>query len=195
MIPVTKLRNGVTFEESGAPYRATKYEHTHMSRGGGTVKVKARNLHTGAMANLTYKSTAYVEEIDVLRKKMQYLYEDEGTLLFMDSTSFEQLGLAREVAGSQANFLADGEDVWVVIWSFDGAQDKEDVILDLDLPPNLVFEIADTGSDEKGNSATNVYKPATLTNGLNVKVPLFMKVGDKVRVDTRTGEYVERVSE
>ena len=71
----------------------------------------------------------------------------------------------------------------------------EDKILDLDLPPNLVFEIAEAGSGEKGNSATNVFKPATLSNGLVVKVPLFMKAGDKVKVDTRSGEYVERVSE
>ena len=79
MIAVTKLRAGVTFEENGVPYRVTKYEHTHMSRGGGTVKVKARNLNDGSVANLTYKSTAYVEDIEVLRKKMQYLYEDEAS--------------------------------------------------------------------------------------------------------------------
>ncbi len=187
MLPVTKLRNGVTFEENGIPYRATKYEHTHMSRGGGTVKVKARNLHTGAVANLTYKSTAYVEEIEVLKKKLQFLYKDEGNLLFMDPTSFEQLLMPAELAGQQAAFLVDGEDVWVVM--------LDEQILDLDLPPNLVFEIAETGPGEKGNSATNVFKQATLTNGLNVKVPLFIKQGDKVRVDTRTGEYVERVSE
>jgi len=187
MIPVTKLRNGVTFEENGIPYRATKYEHTHMSRGGGTVKVKARNLHSGAVANLTYKSTAYVEEIEVLKRKMQYLYEDEGNLLFMDPVSFEQLSMPKDLAGQQAVFLVEGEDVWVVM--------LEDKILDLDLPPNLVFEIAEAGSGEKGNSATNVFKPATLSNGLVVKVPLFMKAGDKVKVDTRSGEYVERVSE
>lgn len=187
MIPVTKLRNGVNFEENGVPYRVVKYEHTHMSRGGGTVKVKVRNLHSGAVANLTYKSTAYVEEIEVLKKKLQYLYEDEGNLLFMDPVSFDQVGISKEVVGSQASFLVEGEEVWVMM--------LEEKILDLDLPPNLVFEIAETGPGEKGNSATNVYKPATLANGLVVKVPLFMKALDKVRVDTRTGEYVERVSE
>lgn len=183
---MTKLRAGVNFEENGVPYRVLKYEHTHVSRGGGTVKVKARNLNSGAMANLTYKSTAYVEEIEVARKKLQYLYEDEGNLLFMDPVSFEQVGVSKEVVGSQASFLVEGEEVWVII--------LEDKILDVDLPPNLVFAIAETGPGEKGNSATNVFKPAVLTSGLVVKVPLFMEAGDKVRVDTRTGDYIERIS-
>ncbi len=194
MIEVTKLRAGVNFAVDGVPYRAVKYEHTHMSRGGGTVRIKARSLKDGSVANLTYKSTAFVEDIEVVRKKMQYLYADGETLIFMDPTTFEQKTLKQEIAGNQAKFLVEGEEVWVVMWE-DSPAEEQGKILDLDLPASLVMEIGETGPNVKGNSATNVFKPATLTNGLVIRVPLFMKVGEKVKVDTRSGEYIERVSE
>ena len=186
MISVTKLRSGTTFEEGGKPYRVLKYEHTHLSRGSGTIKIKARNLKDGSVVNLSFKSGAMIEDIEVIRKKMQFLYPDGEDLVFMDPVSFEQVNLAKKIVGEQEKFLVEGEEVQVLFW--------DEKILDLDLPPNLVYRVAETDPGVKGNSATNVYKPAKLANGLMVKVPLFVQVGESVKVDTRTGEYVERVS-
>ena len=185
MISVTKLRNGVTFEDKGKPFRVLKYQHTHISRGAGTIKVKVRNLANGSVSNLTYKSGASVNEIEVEKRKLQYLYSDGDDLVFMNPRSFEQVTLSRGVVGGQEKFLREGESVSVLF--------LDDKVLDLNLAPNFIYQVAETDPGEKGNSATNVYKPATLKNGMVVKVPLFIKVGDKVKVDTRTGEYVERI--
>ena len=194
MISVTRLRNGVTFEDKGNPYRVLKYQHTHISRGSGSIKVKVRNLSNGSVSNLTYKSGANVNEIDVEKRKLQYLYQDEEDLVFMDPKSFEQVTLKKSVVGGQEKFLREGKEVSVFFLNDGSTSSPQSKILDLDLAPNFIYRVAQTDPGEKGNSATNVYKPATLRNGMTVKVPLFIKVGDKVKVDTRTGEYVERVS-
>jgi len=184
MISVTQLRNGATFENKGQPYRVVKYEHTHLSRGAGTIKVKARNLRTGSVVNLTYKSGAMVEEIGVERRVLQYLYRDKEDLVFMEPTSFDQVSVAAQILGPQAHFLKEGEEIGVFFW------DKE--ALDVDLPAKVTLKIIEAAPGIKGDSAANMYKTATLENGLTIKVPLFVKTGELIRVDTRTGEYVER---
>src|SRR3990167_9635483 len=105
MISVTQLRNGATFENKGQPYRVVKYEHTHLSRGAGTIKVKARNLRTGSVVNLTYKSGAMVEEIGVERRVLPYLYRDKEDLVFMEPTSFEQGTVAAPLFGAPGPFF------------------------------------------------------------------------------------------
>ncbi len=184
MISVTKLRNGVTFEYNGIPYKVTEYKHTHLSRGGGTIKVKVRDLSSGRLNNLTFKSGESVQDIEVNRKQLQYLYADEDNLYFMDPDTFEQIEIPAPVIGKSKVFLHEGENVWVLFW--------EDKPLDLDLPPKVTMTIVDCAPGEKGNSASNVYKDATVEGGLKIRVPLFINVGDKVRVDTRNGSYVER---
>lgn len=184
MISVTQLRNGATFEDKGQPYRVVKYEHTHLSRGSGTIKVKARNLRTGNAVNLTYKSGAMVEEMAVERRVLQYLYRDRENLVFMDPTSFEQVTVAVQTLGSQVHFLKEGEEIGVFFW------DQE--ALDVDLPAKVTLKIVEAAPGVKGDSAANMYKTATLENGLTVKVPLFVDAGELVRIDTRSGEYIER---
>ena len=184
MISVTQLRNGATFEDKGQPYRVVRYEHTHLSRGSGTIKVKARNLRHGNVVNLTYRSGAMVEEIGVERRVLQYLYRDREDLVFMDPKSFEQVTIAAQILGSQAHFLKEGEEMGVFFW--------QDEALDVDLPAKVTLKIIEAAPGIKGDSAANMYKTATLENGLTVKVPLFVDAGELVRVDTRTGEYVER---
>lgn len=185
MISVTKLRNGVSFEQNGIPYRVTEYKHTHLSRGGGTIKIKARDLSNGRLVNLTFKSGDNVQDIDVERKELQYLYVEDDLYYFMSPTTFDQVELSKDVIGDGALFLREGERAWVLFW--------DDKPLDLDLPPNVAMRIIDCAPGEKGNSASNVYKDATVEGGLNVRVPLFINQGDKIRVDTRTREYIERV--
>ena len=184
MISVTQLRSGATFEENGQPYRVLKYEHTHLSRGSGTIKIKAKNLKNGNVLNLSYKSGAMVEDVVVERRVLQYLYRDGEELVFMDPRDFEQTTVAAEVLGSQAHFLKEGEETGVFFW--------EQEVLDMDLPPKVTLKIVEAAPGVKGDSAANMYKSARLENGLMVKVPLFVDAGELVRVDTRTGEYVER---
>lgn len=186
MISVTKLRNGVCFEENGTPYKVTDYQHTHLSRGGGTIRVKVRSMSDGSVLTKTYKSGDKVEEIDIVKKKLQYLYREQDSYFFMNPVSFEQIEVGKKVIGDMGIFLKDGEEVSVLTW--------DDKFLDLDLPPKVTMEVIEADPGEKGDSASNVYKNAVVEGNHTIRVPLFINKGDKVRVDTRTGQYVERAS-
>lgn len=185
MISVTQLRSGVCFVDHGDPWRVMTYKHTHVSRGSGTIRVKCKNLKTGNVLNKVFKSGEKVEDIDVTRRKYQYLYQDGDERVFMDNKSFEQINLPERVLGEDARYLIEGGEVDIVVW--------DEQPLALDLPPKMNFEVAEAAPGEKGDSASNVYKDAVLKNGLKVRVPLFVNPGDRVRVDTRDGSYVERV--
>lgn len=185
MISVTKLRSGSTFEMDDVPYRTVEYKHTHLSRGSGTIRLKARDLSTGRLKTLTFKSGDQVQDIDVERRNLQYLYEDGSSLYFMDPRSFEQVEMSKDVAGESAKFLKEGSNVFILFW--------EESALEIDLPPKIEVGIVECAPGEKGNSASNVYKDAIAEGGIKLRVPLFVNVGDRVRIDTRTGEYAERV--
>ncbi len=186
MIPVTELRSGATFEISGTPYQVTKYEHVKVGRGNATIRITGRNLRTGGSEEKTFNSGATVEPILTTKRQLQYLYADSANAFFMDPKTYEQVEVGKKVLGEAVSFLQEGQAVSVLFW--------EDDALSVDIPPSVVLKVSETGPGVKGNSATNIYKPATLENGLAVKVPLFINIGDKVKVDTRTGEYAERVS-
>ncbi len=181
---VTELKNGTYFKEDNNLFQVLTYEHNKMGRGSGTIRVKVRNLRSGSTTEKSFITGARVEEANIEKKKAQFLYKDEN-LNFMDPVSFEQFVLPVHVAGDSAKFLKDGLEVTLVV--------SGEEALGLELPLNLVYEISETGPGEKGNTVSNVFKEATLDNGLVVKVPMFMKVGEKVKVDTRSGTYVERV--
>jgi len=184
MISVTQLRAGATYQENGHPWRVITYKHTHMSRGSGTIRVRVKNLITGQVLERAYKSGERVEEIDVRRQELQYLYRDGEEFIFMDPRSFEQISVPEKVLGDDHYYLKEGESVNVLFW--------DEKPLAIDLPPKMVFTVAEAAPGEKGDSASNVYKDAKLTNGLKVRVPLFVNEGDKVRIDTRDGSYIER---
>lgn len=185
MISVTKLRSGIAFEHNGSACRVVEYEHKHLSRGGGTIKIKVRDLENGRLINLTFKSGEQVQDISIERRELQYLYSEDGEYYFMDPKTYDQMNLSKKVVGKSFSFLRDGENVFVLFWG--------DRALDIDLPPKVNMKIIDCAPGEKGNSASNVYKNAVVEGGLSVRVPLFINLGDFIRVDTRTGEYVERV--
>lgn len=182
---VTELRNGTVYKEGNNLLQVLTYEHVKMGRGSGNIKVKVKNLRSGSIVEKSFITGARVEEANVEKKKTQYLYKEGDTFNFMDPVSFEQFALASQVLGEQAKYLKDGLEVILIV--------SEGEALGLELPNSLVYEIAETGPGERGNTVSNVYKEATLENGLVVKVPMFMKVGEKVKIDTRNGEYVERV--
>lgn len=182
---VTDLRNGTVFKEENNIFQVLSYDHVKMGRGTGNVKVKVKNLKTGAITEKSFITGARVEEAFVEKKKAQFLYREGDNFYFMDPVSFEQFPLSEVSLGDQTKYLKDGVEVVLIV--------SEGEALGLELPNSLVYGVAETGPGEKGNTVSNVYKEATLENGLVVKVPMFIKVGDKVKVDTRTGEYVERV--
>ncbi len=182
---VTELRNGAVFKADGALWQVLNYEHIKMGRGSGTVKLKVRNMKTGSTTEKGFITGARVDEANVERRKSQYLYHDDENYYFMDQESFEQFTIPLAIMAGQEKYLFDGLEVGIII--------AEEEPLSIELPHTLNYEIAETGPGERGNTVSNVFKDATMNNGLLVKVPMFMKEGEKIKVDTRTGEYVERV--
>lgn len=182
---VNDLRNGTFFKEGKEVLQVIIYEHVKTGRGSGNIKLKVRNVRTGSVVEKSFMTGARVDEADVAKKKAQFLYKDGQNYNFMDPVSFEQFTIPSQVLGDQAKFLKDGLEVTLIV--------SGDEALGMELPLSLVYEIAETGPGERGNTVSNVFKEAILDNGLVVKVPMFAKAGEKVRVDTRTGQYVERV--
>lgn len=180
----TDLKTGTIFKENDAPYLVVKYEHTKTARAGATIKVKARNLITGAVIEKGYLGGARIEDADVIRKNAQYLYKSGSGFEFMDPQTYEQINISEEIMGENAKYLIEGENIQVLYF--------EDRPVAVDLPVNMTYEITYTEPGYKGNTVSNVLKEATLHNGLVAKVPAFIKAGDKVKIDTRTGDYVSK---
>src|SRR3990167_9352220 len=185
MINTTELRAGTTLKEGGEIFEVISYQHTKIGRGSANIKIKARNLKTGLQVEKSFTSGAKVEEAETKKKKLQYLYKDNQLAIFMDTSSFEQFPISLSMLGEKEKFLREGE-IYEVLTS-------EDVVLNVELPKLITLGIAETGPGVKGDTVSNVFKDAILENDLKVKVPLFINIGDKVKVDTRSGEYVERV--
>lgn len=186
MIGVTDLKSGTIFEESGNLLQVLSYEHIKMGRGSANIKVRVKNLRTGSTTDKSFINGAKVNDVLVLKKDLQYLYKDAEFVYFMNPSTFEQIGIPLKTVGTDIFYLKEGESFNI---SFLG-----DEPLSLNLPPKMVFTVSETAPGVRGNSATNVFKDSLLENGLTVKVPLFVKAGDKIRVDTRTGAYTEKAS-
>ena len=186
MISVTELRPGVAFEEDGQILKVLSYEHTKLGRGSASIKVRVKNLRSGSVTDKSFINGAKVKEVDIIKKKYQYLYKDSDSAYFMDEVTYEQIQIPLAKFGSEAEYLKEGLIFPILIVG--------DEPLNIELPPKMEFSIAETGPNVKGNSATNIFKDAILDNGLKVRVPLFANVGDRVLVDTRTGEYSERLN-
>lgn len=182
---VTDLRNGTFYKEGKDVLLVLTYEHVKTGRGSGNIKLKVRNIRTGAVVEKSFITGARVDEASVEKKKAQFLYRDGEIFNFMDPVSFEQFSISSQVIGEQAKYLKDGLDVILIV--------SEGEALGLELPMSLIYTISETGPGEKGNTVSNVFKEAVLDNDLVVKVPMFMNIGEKVKVDTRSGQYIERV--
>ena len=187
MLNSTDLKNGVTFLSNKAPFRVLKYSLIKMGRGGAIVRVSAKNLLTGTIESITYSSNVKVEEVSTRKKKLQYLYSNGSVTTFMDPKTYEQTEVLVEVIKDELPYVKEGESVDLLFW--------DEKALSCEIPPKVVMKVVDTPPGVKGNSASNVYKDAVLENGLKTKVPLFINNGDLIRVDTRSGSYVERAKE
>ena len=183
MISVTDLRSGIIFRYLGQILKVLSYEHIKMGRGSANVKVVVKNLKTGSITDKSFISNAKVDEAHVERQDYQFLYKDQDSAYFMNLKTFEQISISLKVCKEHV-FLKEGETFSI------NFLDNEP--LSLNIPPKMEFKVSETGPSLRGNSATNIYKDAILENGLKTKVPLFIKVGDNVRIDTETLSYSEK---
>lgn len=187
MISATDLKNGVTFLFEDKPNVVVKYEHIKVGRGGATIRVKMRDLSSGMLLERTFTPNNKFDEVTTRKRRMQFLYKDETNAVFMDPDDYSQTEIPLEILGDSVLYVKEGSEVDVLFW--------EETALSIDIPPKVVLKVVEAAPGVKGNSATNLYKPAKLENGLEIKVPLFIKQGELIRVDTRNSSYVERVNE
>ena len=183
MISVTELRSGIVFEENRQYFLVLTYEHIKVARGSGTIRVKVQNLESGANTDKTFPTGARVNDVSVDRKKVQYLYTDNQVHL-MDTTTYDQFAIEKKLVEEARKYLKEGMEI--TLFSID------DRPLYIEIPKIVDYKIEQTGGAARGNTVGASYKDAVLENGLVVKVPLFIKTDEVIRVDTRTGQYVER---
>jgi len=187
MIPVTQLRAGVVFEDEKQYFLVLAYEHIKMGRGSGTVKVKVKNLTTLSTIEKTFQTGAKVQEVSLVRKKAQYLYQDNQGCHLMDLVSYDQFTIESALVSDLFKYLKEGMELAVQL--------VDDKVVSVELPKILEYKVIQTGGSARGNTVGATYKDAQLENGLVVKVPLFIKTGETIRVDTRTGQYVQRAKD
>jgi elongation factor P len=184
MIDVNELRKGVTFTQDGDLFKVLEYQHHKPGRGKATIRTTLRNLRTGATIQQNFISGDRVEDIRVERRGVQYLYTDGSLYYFMDTETYEQTALPAALIGDQAAYLKESLELVVAMY--------EGEALDVELPTTVDMEVVDAEVAIAGDRATGALKRVTLETGAEVSVPLFVKIGDAIRVDTRSGEYVAR---
>ena len=185
MISANELRAGVTFELDGEAYVVIQFTHIKPGKGSPFVRLKMKNLITGNVIEQTFRPEEKVKSAYLEHKKMQYLYEADGVYTFMDSQTYEQVALTKADLGDSVNYLIENIVVDVVYF-----QDKP---VSVELPTFIEATITHTEPGVKGDTATGANKTAEIETGYSVMVPLFVNEGDKIRIDTRSGEYLERV--
>ncbi|HUV30251.1 MAG TPA: elongation factor P [Acidobacteriota bacterium] len=186
MYSVSDFRRGLPVVVDDQPYYVVEFQHFKMGRGKANVRTKLKHIKTGAVIEKVFSSNDTFKPPDLENRKMQYLYEDGGEFAFMDSTTFEQLQVLAGNLGEARWYLLENQEYTVLFL------DNEAIAVDLSA--SVILEVVKTEPAVRGDTVSNVTKPATLQTGLVVKVPPFVKEGDKVKVDTRTGRYLERAN-
>ena len=185
MIDVNELRKGVTFELDGGLYKVLDYSHNKSGRGNASIRIKARNLRTGSTIEKTFQSGDRVQDARMDFHNVQFLYGDGDFFHFMDNETFDQPAVKADMLGDAAGFLKAGMECKLTF--YEGAP------LDIELPTSVDLEVVSAQTAIRGDTATGVTKKVTVETGIEITVPNFVKVGDTIRVDTRTGEYLTRV--
>jgi len=185
MIDVNELRKGVTFELDGNLLKVLDYSHNKTGRGNANIKVKARNLLTGSTIERTFSSGQSVQDVDLDFANVSYLYNDGDLYFFMDNVTFEQPAIKKESLGDSAYYLKEGMEVKLTFYNGEA--------IDVELPTSVDLKVVEAEMAIRGDTATGVTKKVTTESGITVQCPNFVIVGDTIRVDTRTGEYVTRV--
>ena len=184
MINVTDARKGITVEMDGVLYQVLEFEHIKMGRGSAQVRLRLRDVRGGHTIERTFQSTAKLGRARVEKQQAQYLYEDGGLYYFMNTQTYDQTPLSRDQVGEAVDYLSENGQCQLLTYGEEP--------IGLEMPAAVVLTVAETDPWVKGDTATGGTKPAKLETGLSVQVPLFISVGDKLKVDTRSGEYLER---
>jgi elongation factor P len=185
MYDTSDIRKNLKIVLDGYPYAVVDHQFVKPGKGQAFTRTKLKNMITGAVLERTFKSGEKLEKADMEERQMQYLYPEGDQFVFMDTTSYNQINLGREVLGDTPDYLQDGMMVDVLFWS--------DRPIGVTPPIFVELEVTETEPGFKGDTTSNVGKPATLSTGKVISVPLFVNQGDLLKIDTRTGEYVERV--
>ena len=185
MVTAGDFKNGITLEIDGTVYQVIEFQHVKPGKGAAFVRVKMKNVVTGAVTETSFNPTAKFEEAFVERREMQYLYNDGDLYYFMNTETYDQVGLTEEQVGDSLKFVKDNE--MVKVCSHNGE------VFAIEPPLFVELEVIETEPGFAGNTAQGATKPATVETGAQVQVPLFVNQGDKLKIDTRTGEYLSRV--
>jgi elongation factor P len=185
MIDVNQLRKGTTFEVDNQIWKVITYQHIKPGRGNATIRVKCRNMRTGSTVEMTFNSGTQVQDIRVDNHNVEYLYDDGEFLTFMDMDTYEQPQIRKDVFGEDALYLK--EHLQLKLSSYQGE------IIDYELPTTAEYKVIDSEVQVAGDTANNPQKKVTVETGLVVQVPLFVSVGDTIRVKTEDGAYMTRV--
>jgi elongation factor P len=180
----TDLKVGTLLELEGVPYRVTDYTHKAMGRGGAVVQVKIKNLLNGGVIEKSFRSSDKIHSAEVTRATMQLLYREGSDMVFMNTETYDQETVPADTLGDQAKYVAEGSNVQLLTF-------KERVI-GLEIPNAVYLTITETEPGVKGDTATTALKPATLETGVTINVPLFINEGDRIKVNTLSGDYLER---
>ena len=179
------LRNGTTFELDNNVFRVVEFQHVKPGKGAAFVRVKMKNVITGAVIERTFNPSEKLQGAEIEKKDMQYLYNDGELYYFMDNNTYDQIPLNENQIGDALKYIK--ENMNVTMLSFKGN------VFAVEPPMFVELEVTYTEPGFSGNTTTTSGKPATLENGLEISVPLFVEIGDKIRIDTRTGQYMERI--
>lgn len=183
-LSINDLKNGVTIELDGIPYLIVDAEHVKPGKGSAIARIKAKNLRTGALIDRTYRGNESIQEAFIDEKKLQYLYHQDDTYHFMDQQNFEELAVSKEQLKDQVMFLKDNLEVSGYFY--------KDSLVNIALQNFIILKVVHTEPGIKGDTAKNTTKTAELETGATIQVPLFINQGDNLKIDTRTGNYVER---
>lgn len=184
MISSNDFRTGVTVEMDGYVWRVVEFLHVKPGKGSAFVRTKLKNVQTGNTIEKTFRAGETVPQANLEKRTMQYTYKDGAEFIFMDMQTYEETRMSSDNLGDRINFLKEEMEVNVIFW--------DDRVLEIELPTSVVLEITETDPGVKGDTATGGTKPAIVETGAQVMVPLFIAIGEKIKVDTRDGSYLGR---
>ena len=184
-VSTNDLKNGMTLDLPDGLFSIVEFQHVKPGKGGAFVRTKLKNVRTGAVLERTYRADEKLEQAIIDKREMQYLYTDGDEYVFMDNTTYDQLQVPGTSLGDAQKFLKEGDGAILQLYGTE--------IVGVDLPAAVELEVTETEPGVQGDRVSGARKPATLETGLTLQVPLFVNTGDRVKVDTRTGEYLTRV--
>jgi len=187
MLKLNQLKVGAIIELDGTPHQVLFAQHSKVGRGGAILRSKLKNLVSGTIIDKTFKGEDKLEQAQLDRSEAQFLYREDDIFHFMDKETYDQFILSREAIGKRADFLVDGTDITILSYN--------EKPVSIDMPIKIALKVTEADPEVKGATASAVLKNAKVESGANIKVPVFIKPGDKIVIDTRDGKYVERAKE